>query len=81
VFQGQKCLGFDWSADGNCFSDLIRVMRIGMIGRSDAVVGGFRRGVWNAGWGTRYMVFSGISWRQQLTKRLATTPDGKNPVK
>src|SRR6266403_1503093 len=59
--QGQNVYGFDWSADGNLlFSDLIRVMRIGidqsvptpLVGDSSAAI------LELAGCGTRYLVFS-----------------------
>jgi len=83
--QGQNVYGFDWSADGNLlFSDLIRVMRIGidqsvptpLVGDSSAAI------VELAGCGTRYLVFSwAFHGGTNSTNVWRTNADGTNPVK
>ncbi len=83
--QGQNVYGFDWSADGNLlFSDLIRVMRIGidqsvptpLVGDSSAAI------LELAGCGTRYLVFSwAFHGGTNSTNVWRTNADGTNPVK
>ncbi len=83
--QGQNVYGFDWSADGNLlFSDLTRVMRIGidqsvptpLVGDSSAAI------VELAGCGTRYLVFSwAFHGGTNSTNVWRTNADGTNPVK
>jgi eukaryotic-like serine/threonine-protein kinase len=83
--QGQNVYGFDWSADGNLlFSDLTRVMRIGidqsvptpLVGDSSAAV------VELAGCGNRYLVFSwAFHGGTNSTNVWRTNADGTNPVK